>query len=88
MPIWQLDGSRGFVALSRSQRWVLVATTALLLYATGERILWLVLLVAAGRTFMEQPAAESDHGALALFVFVLAALAAVSAVAPALGPLG
>lgn len=88
VPIWQLDGSRGFVALSRSQRWVLVATTALLLYATGERILWLVLLVAAGRTFMEQPAAESDHGALALFVFVLAALAAVSAVAPALGPLG
>jgi Zn-dependent protease len=88
VPIWQLDGSRGFVALSRSQRWLLIAATALLLYATGEGMLVLVLLVAAGRTFMEQPAAEPDRGALALFVFLLAALAAVSAAVPAIGPLG
>ena len=87
-PIWQLDGSRGFVALTRPQRWVLVATVALLLYATGENMLWLVLLVAAGRTFMEQPAAEPDHGALALFVFLLAVLVGVSAIVPTLGPLG
>ena len=88
IPIWQLDGSRGFVALARSQRWVLIAATALLVYATGEGMLVLVLLVAAGRTFMEQPAAEPDQGALALFVFLLAALAAVSAAVPALGPMG
>lgn len=88
IPIWQLDGSRGFVALSRPQRWVLIAATALLLYATGEGMLVLVLLVAAGRTFMEQPAAEPDPGALVLFVFLLVALAAVSAVIPAFGPLG
>jgi Zn-dependent protease len=88
VPIWQLDGSRGFVALSRSQRWLLIAATALLLYATGEGMLVLVLLVAAGRTFMEPPAVEPDRGALALFMFLLAALAAVSAAVPALGPLG
>jgi Zn-dependent protease len=87
-PIWQLDGSRGFVALSRQQRWVLIAAAALLVYATGEGMLVLVLLVAAGRTFIEQPAAEPDHGALALFVFLLAALAGISMVIPSLGPLG
>jgi Zn-dependent protease len=86
IPIWQLDGSRGFVALSRSQRWVLIAVTALLLYATGEGMLVAVLLVAAGRTFLEQAPAEPDRGALALFVFLLAALAAVNAAVPALGP--
>ena len=87
-PVWQLDGSRGFVALSRGQRWVLIAAVALLLYASGVGMLALVLLVAAGRTFMEQPAAEPDHGALALFVFLLAALVGVSAWVPSIGPLG
>jgi Zn-dependent protease len=84
-PVWQLDGSRGFVALSRMQRWLLIAAIALLWYATDEGLLLLVLLVAAGRTFLEAPPAKSDHGVLALFVFLLAALAAVSAVVPALG---
>ena len=76
------------MALSRRQRWVLIGAAALLTYATGEGMLVLVLLVAAGRTFMEQPAAEPDHGALALFVFLLVALTGVSAWVPSIGPLG
>ncbi len=82
-PIWQLDGSRGFAALAKQQRWILVLGTAALWFMTGEGMLLLVLAVAAGRTFFEAPAAEPDRGALMLYLFLLASLAAVGAVLPA-----
>ena len=45
-PIWQLDGARGFHALSRQQRWVVVAAVALALWLTGVKMLWIVGAVA------------------------------------------
>src|SRR5262249_16684796 len=36
LPVWQLDGSRGFRALSRGQRWLAVLALALLWYVTCE----------------------------------------------------
>jgi Zn-dependent protease len=50
IPIWQLDGSRGFHALSRQERWIVVAVIALALWLTGVGVLWLVGAVAVFRT--------------------------------------
>src|SRR6185503_12954095 len=48
-PIWQLDGSRGFHALSREERWIVVAVVALALWLTGVKLLWIVGVVAVYR---------------------------------------
>jgi hypothetical protein len=45
--------------------------------------LWLVLAVAAGRTFFETAATEPDRGALMLYLFLLASLAGLGAALPA-----
>jgi len=50
IPIWQLDGSRGFHALSRQQRWIVVAVMAVALWVTGVRFLWIVGAVAVFRS--------------------------------------
>ena len=45
-PIWQLDGARGFHALSREERWIVVGVVALALWLTGVKLLWIVGAVA------------------------------------------
>lgn len=42
LPIWQLDGARGFHALSRLQRWLIICVMAFSLLTTGVKILWIV----------------------------------------------
>ena len=83
-PIWQLDGSRGFVALSRAQRWLLCAVIAGAWLATGEGLLVLVVLVAVGRTLLEAAPESGDRGALAQFAALIVALGAIDALTPAL----
>lgn len=83
-PVWQLDGSRAFVALSRWQRWAVIGVTAALWLATREGLLVLIGLVAVGRTLFEAPAERDDQGALALLVSVLVALSAVVVWMPSL----
>jgi Zn-dependent protease len=50
IPIWQLDGARGFHALSRNQRWMVVGAIGLALWITGVKVLWLVGIVAVYRS--------------------------------------
>jgi Zn-dependent protease len=50
LPIWQLDGSRGFHALSRSQRWAVVSVIGVALALTGVGLLWILGAVALYRT--------------------------------------
>jgi Zn-dependent protease len=50
IPIWQLDGSRGFQALSRQERWIVLAVIGVALWLTGVGVLWLVAGVALFRT--------------------------------------
>ena len=45
-PVWQLDGARGFHALSRQERWLVVGVMALALWITGVRLLWIIGAVA------------------------------------------
>ena len=50
IPIWQLDGSRGFHALSRQERWIVVGAIGAALWLTGVGVLWIVGAVAIFRT--------------------------------------
>jgi Zn-dependent protease len=50
IPIWQLDGSRGFHALSRQERWIVLAAVAFAIWLTGVGVLWIVGAVAMFRT--------------------------------------
>ncbi len=82
LPVWQLDGGRGFRALSRWQRWVVVAVVALVAVvavAVHERLLLLVLaLVGAGalvQALSPRAPAEPDRGSLVTFCGLVVALA-------------
>lgn len=74
IPIWQLDGSRGFHVLARWERWAVVAAIAVVLLLTGQRLLFIVGLVAAWRAF-QQETGPGDAGVLATFVGLVVALA-------------
>jgi Zn-dependent protease len=74
VPVWQLDGARGFRALTRKQRWMLVAVMAAMWIWTSEGLLFLVLLVAAGRTLLERGAESADQTAYCCFVVLVVLL--------------
>jgi Zn-dependent protease len=86
VPFGSLDGGRGFRALSRAQRFLACAALLGALLVSGERLLILLLGVAALRAWLEAaPAAPGDQRALvkyALLVFVLALLSTLHVEAP------
>lgn len=73
IPVWQLDGSRGFHALSRVQRWIVVGAIVAALYATEQRLLFIVGGVAVWRA-MQREAGPGDNRTLATFVILVGAL--------------
>jgi Zn-dependent protease len=73
IPVWQLDGSRGFHALSRVERWVVVAAIAVAVYLTGQRLLFIVGGVAVWRA-AQREVGPGDRRVLATFVVLVAAL--------------
>jgi Zn-dependent protease len=54
-PVWQLDGSRGFNAMSRDERWMAVATIGAMVWLTGLGLLWILGAVAVWRALSAQP---------------------------------
>jgi Zn-dependent protease len=80
LPIWQLDGGRGFGALATSQRLVLVAAIAVAWFGTGEGLLVLLGVVAAARAFGSRGAKEPDQGVLAQFLVLVFALSALAVI--------
>ena len=77
LPVWQLDGARGFHALTRRQRWVALAVIALAWFFTAEGLLVLLLIGALWAAWAGQPAERPDWRALVEYaglVLVLAAL--------------
>jgi Zn-dependent protease len=55
VPIWQLDGSRGFHAMTRMDRWLAVSTIAVMLLVTGLGLLWILGAVAVWRALKSDP---------------------------------
>jgi Zn-dependent protease len=73
VPFWQLDGSRGFHALSREERWIVVAAVAIALWLTEQRFLFLVGGVAVYRA-LQRESGPGSRRVLATFVLLVAAL--------------
>src|SRR6266699_1612127 len=87
VPVWQLDGARGFRALTRPQRWIAVAVIAVLWFVTSEGLLVLLGLAAAATAAFGRAAEEPDHTALLQYAFLVAVLSLMTRIAvPATGP--
>lgn len=81
LPVWQLDGNRGFAALTQGQRWLVVLLFAGAWAVAHDGLLVLLIIAAAVRSLDPHAPATGDRGALALFAFLIAALAVVLRVA-------
>jgi Zn-dependent protease len=80
LPVWQLDGGRGFGALSAPQRWLVTGVCVVLWVTTREGLLVLLALAGVVQALGRSPE-RPDDGALAQFVFLLVALAALTRIA-------
>jgi Zn-dependent protease len=74
IPVWQLDGGRGFRALTRGQRGVALAVALIMWLITQESMLMLVSLGAGYRMFTKDCPAEPDRGALFQYAGLVALL--------------
>jgi Zn-dependent protease len=79
LPVWQLDGGRGFRALTRQQRWLAAGALAAIWMATAEPLLVLLALAAVANAFAGAPE-EPDTGALGMYVGLALTLALLSRV--------
>jgi Zn-dependent protease len=81
IPVWQLDGGRGFRALTRPQRWLAAGVVALLWFATGEGLLLLLGIAAAASAGFAAAAEEPDHTALGEYCLLVAVLSLMTRIA-------
>jgi Zn-dependent protease len=81
VPVWQLDGSRGFGALGRAERIVLMVLVAVLLATTGERGLWLILIPGVFRALSPRVPPKPDIPVLLVFAGLLTGLTLLSVAA-------
>jgi len=84
LPVWQLDGGRGFRALSRGQRLTAAAAVAAAWIVTREGLLVLLALAGFWRAFAGPLPEKGDGVALAQYVFLIAVLSAFCLVIPPL----
>jgi Zn-dependent protease len=64
IPVWQLDGGRGFRALTRKQRGMALGVAIVMLVITEQMMLLLIAAGAAYRLFSKDYPAEEDNGIL------------------------
>ncbi len=81
IPVWQLDGGRGFRALTRLQRWLAAGFIALMWLATGEGLLLLLGIAAAASAGFAAAADEPDQTALVEYCFLVAVLSLLTRIA-------
>src|SRR5881296_319834 len=74
LPVWQLDGARGFRAMTREQRWMAVAVIALVWVVSKEGLLLLLALAAVASAGFGRTAEQPDHTALLQYAFLVAVL--------------
>jgi Zn-dependent protease len=87
VPVWQLDGARGFRALTRQQRWTAVAVIAVMWLVTSEGLLVLLGIAAAAAAGLARAADDPDHTALLQYAFLVGVLSLMARIAvPATGP--
>jgi Zn-dependent protease len=77
LPVWQLDGGRGFRALTRRQRWMATGALGAIWLTTAEPLL-VLLALAGGASALGSSPDEPDAGALGTYVGLALALAVLS----------
>jgi Zn-dependent protease len=77
LPVWQLDGNRGFAALASMQRWIIVLLFVFAWGLTHDGLFVLLIAAAAIRSFDAHAPEAGDRGALAQFAFLIVALAVI-----------
>ncbi|MCY1036808.1 site-2 protease family protein [Corallococcus sp. BB11-1] len=77
LPVWQLDGGRGFRALARKQRWLAVGVLGATWFFTGETLLLLIAAAAAYRAFASPAPEEGDTRTLVEYSVLVAGLGAL-----------
>jgi Zn-dependent protease len=80
LPVWQLDGGRGFRALARRERWIATAALLAIWFATSEPLV-VLLAIAAGANAMAKAPDESDRAMLGLYAGLALVLAMMSGMA-------
>ena len=77
LPVWQLDGNRGFAALARDGRLAVGATFIAGWMVARDGLLFLLIFAAAARAFSSDAPEANDRRALTEFTFLILALAIV-----------
>jgi Zn-dependent protease len=77
LPIWQLDGNRGFAALARTERWGVVLIFGSAWLIAGDGLFILLTLAAILRALQGDAPGAPDRGILIQFAFLVAALTLV-----------
>jgi Zn-dependent protease len=81
IPVWQLDGGRGFASQTRQQRLIILVGAGVLWFVTKEVMLGLIVLGAGYRLFTKDAAQEPDNVGMGQFLGLLAALSIVAMLA-------
>jgi Zn-dependent protease len=77
IPVWQLDGARGFHVLDRSERWLVAGVLAIMLLLTEQWLLGIIGVVAIWRTVVTQPG-PGDRRMLAVYAALIIALSGLA----------
>ncbi len=85
IPVWQLDGGRGFRSLNRVQRGLAAAAVGGMYYATAHEhrqnfILLIILFCAGGRVFLGEAPKERDDFGLFQYVLLILLLGGLAAI--------
>lgn len=80
LPVWQLDGARGFRALVRWERFLVSGLFLAAWIVTHDGLLALLGIVALGVSIATRPADKPNRRILAYFAFLIAALSAMTMV--------
>jgi Zn-dependent protease len=74
LPVWQLDGSHAFKALSKWERAGIAAIMGIMFFVTTEGLLVILLLVAAFRVFQKDAPRERNLPIFTEFAFLVVTL--------------
>lgn len=77
LPLFFLDGARGYSSLTRNDRWTLVGALAGIAYLLKDPLLGILALVGAGVAALGTPSEESDKPMLFLYLFLATSLALI-----------
>jgi Zn-dependent protease len=80
LPVWQLDGGRGFNALSRIQRWIAAALLLGIWFVTAEGMVMLLLIAAVWQAWLVAAPADGDRRAFVEYTVLAIALAALATI--------